>query len=519
MTRIPTRRQRAVLLSLGCLLGTTCFSAPLRAQVGAPREVRPEHDLLSYEVVVTLPGMDKVRVVRDVTYKSADGLALQMDVTYPADAPAGSRARPVVVFVNGVGDRPNAKKLRTWGQYTSWPRLVAASGFIGVSFDARGGDEDQLAEDVRDAFAFVRDKGPGMGMDVSRMAAWACSANVRAAVALLMQPGAPLVTSAVFYYGHGDVPSVRSDLPVLLVRAGKDRPQQNEGIDRLAAQAAAANAPWTVVNLPGAHHAFDVLDETDEARSAVRRTVAFLHDTLDPPPAPTHAPHDALAALAHSFAGEWAEAETAYASYVVKHPDDADAWTQLGTAQVELKKSAEASASLHHAIELDPRVGEAWSMLGKLAVEETDYDEAVRDLNKAVELMPEDGESRYQLGRAQLAQHRASEAIATLERAVELAPGNGWAWNSLAYAYLETKQPAKAAASFERVLPYAPKDSILLYNTACAYALAGSTDKAIEMLDRAITEGFDDKAGIAADPDLAAIRADPRFQKLVKRLG
>lgn len=508
---------RGVAAVLGLAVAAALGSAP-RAQTAA-REMRPEHDLRSYGVVVTLPGIDQVRVVRDVTYKHAGGRTLQMDVTYPADAPPGSPARGVVVFVNGVGDRPGAQKVREWGQYRSWPKLVAASGFIGVVFDARNGDETQLAEDVRDAFAFIRDKGPGMGMDVARVAAWACSANVRAAVALLMPASAPPVKSAVFYYGHGDTTTVRADLPVLLVRAGKDRPQQNEAIDRLAAQAAAANAPWTVMNLPGAHHAFDVLDETEESRGAVRRTLAFLHATLDPPPAPSRAPSPALAALAHSFTGEWAEAEAAYSAYVAQHPDDPDAWTMLGNAQLQLKKPAEGRASLRKAIEIEPRIGAAWAALGKIEVDQKDYVEAVRVLTKAIELAPDDPEARYQLGRAQLAQHRTSEAIATLERAVEMAPGNGWAWNSLASAYLEDKQPAKAATSFERVLAFAPKSSSVLYNTACAYALAGNRDKAIEMLDRAITEGYKDKAGIAGDPDLEGIRADPRFAEIVKRMG
>jgi len=118
-----------------------------------------------------------------------------------------------------------------------------------------------------------------------------------------------------------------------------------------------------------------------------------------------------------------------------------------------------------------------------------------------------------------LAQHRTAEAVTTLERAVEVAPGNGWAWHSLAYAYMESKQPAKAATSFERVLVYAPHNANLLYNTACAHALAGNKDKALEMLDRAVADGFKDKAGLTADPDLASIRSDPRYLEIVKKLG
>src|SRR5262245_8624757 len=198
----------ALLIVVGVL--GSAGSGSVHAQNRAPHQMRPEHDLLSYGVVETLPGMDRVRVVSDVTYKTVDGTVLQMDLTYPPDAPKGSKARPAVVFVNGVGDWPGQRKLRTWGQYRSWPRLVAASGLIGVAFDARSGDESRTADDVRDAFAFLREKGPEMGIDVSRIAAWACSANVRTAVALLMPAGGPEVKSAVLYYGAAETPSIRA---------------------------------------------------------------------------------------------------------------------------------------------------------------------------------------------------------------------------------------------------------------------------------------------------------------------
>lgn len=503
----------ATALSFG--LSLAC-AGPAWGQAETGHRVRPEHDLNSYGVVETVPGMDRVRVVRDVAYKTVTGQVLQMDVYSPPDQASQDELRPAVVFVNGVGDGPGGPKLRTWGQYTSWPRLIAASGLVAVTFDSRSGDAN--AGDVRDAFAYVRVNAKTLGIDAARIGAWACSANVRAALDRIMQPGESVV-AAVIYYGAGEVAVPRTDVPVLLVRAGRDRPQQNEQIDRLSSQVLAANAPWTVVNLPKAHHAFDVLDDNDDSRIAIRKTIAFLKDRLVPQPAPSHPPSEALKALAHVFAGEWAEAEAAYARYVVRHPDDADALVRLGTAEVELKKPDEAAANLKKAIALDPSIGEAWVLLGRLEADRKDYAAAVGSLTTAIALMSDNPEAHFQLGKVQLAQNQLPAAIASLERSAQLSPGNGWAWNSLAYAYLAAKQPAKAADSFEHVLVYAPTNPTLLYNAACAYSLAGDAGKAIALLDRAITAGYEDKAGMLADPDLAAARSDPRFVEIAKKLG
>jgi tetratricopeptide (TPR) repeat protein len=480
----------------------------------APHQIRPEHNLLAYGIVDTAPGFAQVRV-DDVVYKTAGGRELHMNVYRPPKG-AGAAALPVVVFVNGVGDWPNGKPVRTWGQYTSWGRFIAASGFVAVTFDARG--DVANAEDVASAIAYVRDKGASMGIDPSRIGLWACSANVRAALAYVMAPQPPPLRAAVLYYGAGEVATVRVDLPVQLVRAGRDRPNMNEMVDRLAAQAVAADAPWTLVNVPNGHHAFDVLDDTDESRAAIRGTVAFLRDRLTSQPAAAP-PAGARAALAHSFAGEWADAEASYTRWVAAHPGDADALFMLANAQVELHKNDEAEANLRKALAIDPGIAEAWTILGRVEVDKKNYPAAIEALNKAVALQPEDGEARFQLGKALLARHDTDAAIEQLQNAVRLNPGNGWAWNSLAYAYLEAKQPAKAAESFERVLPYAPTNPTLLYNTACSYALAGNTDKAIELLDRLVASGYKDKSALMSDPDLAAVRNDPRFAELVKRIG
>ena len=508
-------KRHTTLPALVTVLLILCGSAA-RAQSSPRHQVRPEHDPLTFGIVEHAPGMDGVRIARDVTFKTVEGRSLGMDVYSPSDA-SKAKLLPVVIFVNGVGDAPGRPKLRTWGQYTSWPRLIAASGMIAVTFDTRAGDAN--AEDIRDAFAYVREKGRSMGIDPSRIGAWSCSANVRTALPLLMQPGAPFAVAAVVYYGSADVEQMRADLPVLLVRAGRDRPQQNEQIDRLTAQALAANAPWTVVNLPSSRHAFDVFDDTDESRAAIRKTVEFLGGRLEARPATTREPDEARQAAVHLMMGEWAEAAAAYASYVRRHPDDADALVFLGNAQVELKQFDEVAVNFKKAIAMDPTIGEAWALLGRIEADKKNYAAAIEDLSKAIALMPDDAEAHFQLGKVRLAQDDAPAAVVLLEKAVELAPGNGWAWNSLAFAYLAAKQPAKAASSFERVLPFAPKNPGLLYNAACAYALAGDAGKAIELLDRAVTEGFKDKAGLMSDPDLAGIRGDPRFTELVKKLG
>lgn len=314
-----------------------------------PAPPRPEHEITAQELVYQVPGMERVSVRKDIVYKKTGSGELKLDLYYPADFREGS-ARPAVVFINGVGDEPGSK-LKDWGPYRSWGRLVAASGWIGVTFEARG-PFTESRPDIRDLFRFLRSDGARLGIDADRIAAWVCSGNVLSGLPFLMEDAGRGVVCAAVYYGTATVAKFRNDLPVFFVRAGRDNRQLNSGIAQIFAAAVASGAPWTMVTAPNSHHAFDVLDETEESRRTVRQTLDFFREFLAPPPHASGAPSAARKALSHWFGNEHAEAASAYADYLKSHPDDAVAALRLGLSLAHIQKPREAQAALAKAISL-----------------------------------------------------------------------------------------------------------------------------------------------------------------------
>jgi adenylate cyclase len=75
-----------------------------------------------------------------------------------------------------------------------------------------------------------------------------------------------------------------------------------------------------------------------------------------------------------------------------------------------------------------------------------------------------------------------------------------------------------AADYAERSLAIDPDDAMLLYNVACTYCLLGKTDDAISCLERAVDKGFGHKEWVEHDPDLNALRANPRFQTIMSAM-
>ena len=66
-----------------------------------------------------------------------------------------------------------------------------------------------------------------------------------------------------------------------------------------------------------------------------------------------------------------------------------------------------------------------------------------------------------------------------------------------------------------RLVKLKPEDEIAHYNLACSLALMGKKEEAIQALQRSIEQGYDDFKHMKRDPDLAALRDDPRFKALL----
>ncbi|HKC23293.1 MAG TPA: alpha/beta hydrolase [Thermoanaerobaculia bacterium] len=245
--------------------------------------------LIRMTIVHRVPGMEDVEIRRDLTYATADGTPLGMDVYRPAEA--GGTRLPAVVLIHG-GPIPvvGAKRM---GVFTSYGRLLAASGFVAVTFNHRFLAPERLldaAADVEAATSYVRGQAGELGVDENRLAFWAFSGG--GPLLSLALRGAPsYVRALVAYYAALElIDETRRDLspihhlraeagrvpPILVARAGLDQPSLNAGIDRFVQEALATNACVDVLNHPAGRHGFDILDDDARSREIIARTVEFL---------------------------------------------------------------------------------------------------------------------------------------------------------------------------------------------------------------------------------------------------
>ncbi len=297
-------RRSLVLLCLALLL---LPADAMPQEKSEPPKPQPSlRDLVMKPVVYAVPGMEKVAVKSNLKYTSAPDPNLLMDVYAPPGLKQGER-RPAVLFIHGSAG--SAARAKDWGVYTSWGRLAAASGMVGVTFTHRlGYPKPYLTDagaDVAAAINYVRANADALGVDKDRLCLAAYSgggpllsaalrerpAYVRCLVSFyafldvrqspMHTPHEPAETlerfSPITYLGRdaGRIP------PVFIARAGLDQiPTLNDSVESFVREALKQNAPVTLYNHPAGVHGFD--NQTPDARSReiVRAALDFMRTHL-----------------------------------------------------------------------------------------------------------------------------------------------------------------------------------------------------------------------------------------------
>lgn len=105
-------------------------------------------------------------------------------------------------------------------------------------------------------------------------------------------------------------------------------------------------------------------------------------------------------------------------------------------------------------------------------------------------------------------------AARILEGVTAREPGNARAWRLLGVALQQSKQYERAIEAYQKALAIQP-DPTATYNIGTAYARNGDADRAFEWLGKAKATKQFDMTFIQVDNDLAALRDDSRYAKLL----
>jgi tetratricopeptide (TPR) repeat protein/peroxiredoxin len=188
--------------------------------------------------------------------------------------------------------------------------------------------------------------------------------------------------------------------------------------------------------------------------------------------------------------GYFEQAESSFRQALRDDPESAEAFYGVGSACLNLGKTAEARAGFQRATELMPSYPDtlpnAWNNLGLLSTREGRTDEAIGYFQQALKLNPDHLIALENLGNAYRQQKKWEEARTVLEHAVAVRPGDPESNYSLGMVFAQTDDTARAGEYLQRALKSRPAYPEALNNLGILYLRTQRRDAAVAAFEECI---------------------------------
>jgi eukaryotic-like serine/threonine-protein kinase len=238
-----------------------------------------------------------------------------------------------------------------------------------------------------------------------------------------------------------------------------------------------------------------------EAAYPIMRSAALEALQLDPLLAEAHA----AMGWVYSYEHDWMNAEKAFQRSIRLDPSLTQTYTSYSVSTLQpLEKYDQALRLLQEASRHDPLSLDVQREIGEVQLFSGRYAEAVETFQRTVQIDPEFPFLRSFLARALILTDRVDEALQVLDP--------GLPFVGLGRAYVMTGRRAEAeklAAEWERYP----------FRLAIVSAALGDTERAVEALERAAVSEPHRIGRLLIEPELVALRGDPRVAAIRKKLG
>ncbi|MEZ4651234.1 MAG: FG-GAP-like repeat-containing protein [Candidatus Eisenbacteria bacterium] len=152
------------------------------------------------------------------------------------------------------------------------------------------------------------------------------------------------------------------------------------------------------------------------------------------------------------LAGDLSGAESLYAEYTKRKPNDAIGWSNLAAAQRDLGKLGAAKASILKALEFDPESARLLALSASVELKGGNLPEAENLLRQAVRVDPGLAQAWFDLGSIQMAQSDRFAAVTSLQRYTELRPADPNGFFQLGEAAVSIGEMDRGREAFEQVV-------------------------------------------------------------------
>ncbi|HUQ14490.1 MAG TPA: protein kinase [Gemmatimonadales bacterium] len=229
--------------------------------------------------------------------------------------------------------------------------------------------------------------------------------------------------------------------------------------------------------------------------------------------------HTALAYGTMIYEWDWPAAEASFRRAIAANPDYATGHHWYADFLAGRGRLEESLREMQRAHALDPLSRIIGAELGWIYYLMHRNDEAEAQIRRTLALDPNYPHSSLILGLVFIAEGRYTEATQALRQAIALGGDYDLQHAALIYAYARSGDRATARRLLGELTERAKRGEFGAFTLAMAYTGLGETDRAIAALHQAIDERDIFMPEVFFDPLLDPLRGDPRFRRIVERMG
>ncbi len=228
--------------------------------------------------------------------------------------------------------------------------------------------------------------------------------------------------------------------------------------------------------------------------------------------------HATLAFAEAAFDWKWTEAERRLRHALTLKPGDGTTRQLLGWLLLALGRSEESIAEQRRALHLDPLSPNVNSNLGWAFAWGGETGQAVEQLQATLRLEPSLPTAHFWLSEAYRQRSMPEESVLECQKAVRLFGGPQMVAH-LGHAFAAAGHESEARAILDDLTAIGTKRYVASYGFALIHAALKEIDEAFVWLDRACDERSWWVMWTRIDPRVEPLRADPRYQRLLSKLG
>ena len=246
------------------------------------------------------------------------------------------------------------------------------------------------------------------------------------------------------------------------------------------------------------------------AREAARKALE-----LDPRLAAAQA---ALAEVQLRYDWDWDAAERGFRRALALDPNYPDARCRYGNFLRDMGRFDEAIVEVRRAQGMDPYSRPISAAVAGVFYYAKRYDEAIEECRRTLEQDPNVYNVNYYLAVSYIEKGMPDKAVRQFERVRELAGFRG-SIAGLILGYAAAGRTDEARALLEDLRSMAEKGETSAYLVATACLALGDRDEAFRWFDIAVEERTSWFTSLRVEPRYAHLHEDPRFQRLLTRVG